>query len=131
VATLRLAGAAKIFYNGCSHLHEEGVTWQKFKDTFRKRFKDVHTDQFHFTNLQNARQKKNESPQQFADGRKALAQKIIPKVDDPIPQYIHPETAERMLLASFLSGFLGVPGTYKRFANPQTIEHALTTALSV
>ena len=47
VANLRLAGAAKIFYSGCSDLHEHGVTWQKFKDTFRNRFKDVHRDQFH------------------------------------------------------------------------------------
>jgi len=131
VATLRLAGAAKIFYNGCSELHEQGVTWQKFKDTFRNRFKDVHTDQFHFTNLQNARQRKNESPQQFADRCKALAQKIIPKVDDPVAQRIHRETAERMLLASFCSGLTGNSGTYTRYSNPQTIEQALTTALSV
>jgi hypothetical protein len=62
VAILRLKDAAKIFYNGCSELHSEGVTWQKFKDAFRNRFKDVHTDQFHFTNLQTARQKENESP---------------------------------------------------------------------
>ena len=128
---MRLAGAAKIFYNGCSELHEQGVTWQKFKDTFRNRFKDVHRDQFHFTNLQNARQRKNESPQQFADRCKALAQKIIPKVDDPVAQRIHRETAERMLLASFVSGLIGVPGKYTRFSNPQMMEQALTTALSV
>jgi hypothetical protein len=60
VATLRLAGAAKIFYV-CSDLHEQGVTWQKFKDTFQNRFKDVLTDQFRFTNLQDARQRKNET----------------------------------------------------------------------
>ena len=129
VATLRLAGAAKIFYNGCSNLHDEGVTWQKFKDTFRNRFKDVHTDKFHFTSLQNARQKKNESTHQFADRCKALAQKIIPKVDDPVAQRIHRETAKRTVLANFLSGLVGVPETYTRFANTQTIEQGLTTAL--
>jgi len=36
-----------------------------------------------------------------------------------------------MLLASFCSGLIGVSGTYTRFSNPQTIEQALTTALSV
>jgi len=36
-----------------------------------------------------------------------------------------------MPLASYLSGLVGVSGTYTRFSNPQTIEEALTTALSV
>ena len=62
VATLRLTGPAKIFFNGCVDLHTEGVTWDQFKQTFRERFKDVHTDQFHFTNLHTAKQIKNESP---------------------------------------------------------------------
>ena len=36
-----------------------------------------------------------------------------------------------MLLASFSSGLIGVPGTYTRFSNTQTIEQALRTALRV
>lgn len=83
MAILRLMDSAKRFYNGCSELHSEDVTLQKFKSTFRDRFKDVHKDQC-----------------------KALAQKIICKVDDPVAQRIHRETAECMLLASFVSGLM-------------------------
>jgi hypothetical protein len=36
-----------------------------------------------------------------------------------------------MLLASFVSGFIGVSGRQVRYANPQTMEQALTIALSV
>jgi hypothetical protein len=63
IEVLRLTGAAKLFYQGCTELHEAGVSWQIFKDAFRSRFKDVRKDQYHFTRLQTARQAKNESPQ--------------------------------------------------------------------
>ena len=96
---------------------------------FRKRFKDAHTDQYHFTNLQTARQKKNESPQEFADRCSALAQKITCKVEDPLAQEIHRGNAERMLLASLVSGLSGVPCRQVRYANPQTMEQALMIAL--
>jgi len=31
IATLRLTGAAKLFYNGCPELHAADVTWDQFK----------------------------------------------------------------------------------------------------
>ena len=67
IAVLRLQDPAKSFYNSNLELHAEGVTWEAFKFAFRDRLKDVRTDQYHFTRLQNARQQKNESPQDFAD----------------------------------------------------------------
>jgi hypothetical protein len=67
IAVLRLNGFAKLFYQGCTEFHEEGVTWQIFKDAFRGRYKDVHIDQYRFTKLQKARQAKNKSPREFAD----------------------------------------------------------------
>ena len=57
--------------------------------------------------LQTARQKKNDSPQQFADRCRGLSQKIVCKTSDPVAQRIHRENAERMLLASFVSGLDG------------------------
>ena len=131
VAILKLTDSARLFYSGCPELHAQDVTWQKFKTAFRKRFKDVRTDQHHFTNLQTARQKKNESPQEFADRCRALALKITCKVEDPLAQEVHRENAERMLLASFVSGLSGVPGRQVRYANPQTMDQALIIALSV
>ena len=81
-----------------------------FKNAFRHRYKDTHTDQYHFTNLQTARQTRNEIPQVFADCCRALAQKVMGKSDDPQIQSVHRENAERMLLSSFISGLHGVPG---------------------
>ena len=62
IAALRLTDVARQFYNGCLELHSPGATWQKFKDEFRRRFRDTHTDQYHFMKLHTARQGRNETP---------------------------------------------------------------------
>jgi len=66
IAVLKLSNAAGLFHNGCPELLEKNVTWQMFNNAFSQRFKDTHTDPLNFMRLQTARQKKNESPQQFA-----------------------------------------------------------------
>ena len=78
-----------------------------------------------------AKQGKIESSQDFEDRCRALAQKILCKVDDPIAQRVHQENAERMLLASFVGGLSGVAGLQVRYANPQTAQEALRIALAV
>jgi hypothetical protein len=112
-------------------LRSENASWQTFKEAFRRRYKDIHTDQFHFTRLQSARQGKKDSPQEFADRCRALAQKLIMTADNPTAQRVHRENAERMLLASFVSGLAETPGRQVRYANPQTMQEALKIALSV
>ena len=67
IATFRLTVAAKLFYNGCPELHAADVTWDNFKDAFYQRFRDAHSDQFNFMQLQTARQRKGESPREIAD----------------------------------------------------------------
>ena len=131
IAVLKLAGSAKTFYKGCPELHADGLTWQQLKTALRNRYKDVHVDQYHYMKLQTARQAKNEDPQAFADRCRELAQKIVCKVNDPVAQRIHNENAERMLLASFVSGLVGSPGLQCRYASPQSMEHALRIALAV
>jgi hypothetical protein len=74
------------------------LSWQIFKEAFRKKFEDVHTDHFHFMKFQTARQAKNEDPLNFADRCGGLAHKIIRKTDNPVEQHGHNENAERMLL---------------------------------
>jgi hypothetical protein len=81
--------------------------------------------------LQKARQAKNEGPQEFADRCRALAQKVMCRESDPVAQRIHREKAERMHLASFVAGLSGVAGRQIRYLNPQTLQHALSIALSV
>ena len=56
IAILELSGGAETFYQGCAELHTKETNWQTFKDAFRSRYKDVYTDQYHFTRLQTARQ---------------------------------------------------------------------------
>ena len=54
ITVMRLAGSAKVFYQGCTELREEGTTWHMFKDAFRRRYKDTHTDQYHFYKAANS-----------------------------------------------------------------------------
>jgi len=81
--------------------------------------------------LQTARQRRNEGPQEFADRCWALAQKLVCKVDDSQAQRIHQENAERKLLAAFVSGLIGMPGNQCRYSNPQNLQQALSIALTV
>jgi len=85
IAVLKIMDAARLFYNGCPVLHEKDVNWQIFKSVFGQRFKNTHTDQHNFVRLQTARQKMNESLQQFADRCRALSQKIMCKNNDRCP----------------------------------------------
>ena len=96
-----------------------------------KRYKDVHTDQYHYARLQMAGQGKNESPQEFAVRYRALAQRITCQSDDPVAQGVHRGNAERMLLASYVAGLIGVPGRQVRYASPVSVEEAIRTAVSV
>ena len=107
MAALKLTHGAILFHSTCPELHSENVTWETFKEVFRKRYKYVHTDQFHFMKLQTARQGKNEDSQPFADRCRALSQKIMCGVNDPLAQRMHNENDERMLLVSFVAGLTG------------------------
>ena len=131
IANLRLSDVVNQFYSGCLELHAPGVTWQKFKEMFLHRFRDTHTGQYHFMRLQTARSCRKESIQEFGDRCRALAQKIVCKLDDLVVQRIHYENADRMLLASFVAGLTGIPVRQVRFSNPQSLDQALKTALSV
>jgi hypothetical protein len=51
--------------------------------------------------------------------------------DDPAVQRIHKENAERMLLASFVTGLSGEIGKLTRIQNPQNVNQALTTAVTI
>jgi hypothetical protein len=96
-----------------------------------ERFKDVRNDQFHFLQLQTARQRPSETPLEFADRCRSLAQKTVQKVENPMMQKCQLEQAERMLLAAFMSGLLGNPGQQVRFRMPTTLQKALQIATTV
>jgi len=123
IATLRLTGAAKLFYTGCPEPHAADVTWDNFKDAFYLRFRDAHSDKFHFMQLQTARQRKGESPREFADRCRAVANKVMCKVDDPAAQRFHRKNADSMMLAVSLLVFrvLWVP---KWIIKPHEVKYA-------
>jgi hypothetical protein len=102
-----------------------------FKEASRKRYKDVHTDQYHYARLQMARQGKNGSPQEFAGRCRTLVQRVACQSDDPVVQGVHRENAERMHLASYISGLVGVPGKQVRYAFPILMDQAIRIAVSV
>jgi len=58
-----------------------------------------------------------------------LAGKIIYKVEDPVAQRIHNKNSERTLLAGFVTGLTGNPGTQCRYANPHSMDKALKRAV--
>ena len=62
IGALKLTDLARSFYNTYQDLDAEDTTWQKFKEVFRQRFKDVRPDQYNFMKLQTARQARNEDP---------------------------------------------------------------------
>ena len=52
-------------------------------------------------------------------------------MNDPVAQRVHYENAERMLLASFVSGLNGLVGKHTRYASPSLMHQALQIALAV
>jgi hypothetical protein len=120
-----------VFYQSYTQLHTREVSWDNFKEAFRKRCNDVHTDQYHYARLQMARQGKNESPQEFADRCRTLAQRITCQSDDPVVQGVYKENAELMLLSSYISGLVGVPGKQFRYTSPVSTDQAIRIAVSV
>ena len=61
MAILKLTDMARAFYNVTLELCDQNITWAAFKSAFHNQFRDVRTDQYHFTQLQMVRQKKDES----------------------------------------------------------------------
>jgi hypothetical protein len=106
IAYLKLTDSAKL-YQGCTELQAEGTTWLSFKDAFRRRYEEVHTNQYLFTKLQTATKKAN--LRKFADNCRGFAQKISFKTNDPVAQRIHPENGTNAF-SEFRVGFSWEPG---------------------
>jgi len=81
--------------------------------------------------LQTARQKKDETPQEFLDRCRSLAMKTVPKVEDPLLKKFNCDQPQRMLLSTFIVGVSGNPGQHLRFQKPATVAEALQIAVSV
>jgi len=93
------------------------------------RFKDKHTDHYHYARVQNASQEKNESPEVFLDRLRKLCQRTIRSSNNPVEQAVINQKAERWLLASFINGLIGATGRHFRSQIPDNIDKALNMAV--
>jgi len=62
---------------------------------------------------------------------RTLAQRITCQSDDPVAQRVYRKSTERKVLASYVAGLSGVPGTQVRYASPVSVEEAILIAVSV
>jgi hypothetical protein len=131
ITVLTLTDVAKAFYCTSVELQSADIPWETFKTRFMHRFRDVRSPQFHYLQLQSARQRRDETPQDFADRICALALKTVPRVDDPQLQKFHYDQANRMILSTFISGLTGNPGQQVRFKMPKSVEGAVQIAVTV
>jgi hypothetical protein len=131
VCVLKLTDTVRAYYNATPELQNPEITWADFNLKFQNRFRDVRTDQYHFAQLQIARQRRNETAAEFLDRCRLLARRTVLCVTDPMLRKFHNEHAERMLLASFVAGLTGTPGRQVRFAIPGILEKALKIATTV
>jgi len=77
LAKLQLRGIAKSFYSAQPALRADDITYAAFRTAFMNQFKDTHTDQYHYTIVQNASKEKDESPEMFLDRLHKLCQRTI------------------------------------------------------
>lgn len=128
LARLKLRGVAKAFYSTQLQLKAEDTECEKFQAAFVKRY-DKQTYQHNCTRLQNASQKKNESPEMFLDRLRKLCQRKIQSNNNPAAQAVINRDAERRLLAAFIKGLTGLPGKQVRLQMPDTADNALNVAI--
>jgi hypothetical protein len=81
--------------------------------------------------LQTARKKKEETPQEFSDRCLSLAMNTVPKLEDTFLQKFHYAQAQGMLLSTFIAGKSGNPGQQVRYQMSATVDQALQIAMTV
>jgi len=129
LARLKLRGVAKTFYSAQPQLRVDDVTYAAFRTAFVDRFKDKHTDQHHYTRIQNASQEKGESPEMFLDRLRKLCQRTVHISENAVEQAVINQEADRRLLAAFINGLTGASGKQVGLQMPENIDNALNMAI--
>jgi hypothetical protein len=88
-------------------------------------------EQFHYVQLQTARQRKDESPRDFAHRVRELVLRTVPKVQDPQLEKFHYDQAKRMLLSTYIAGLIGNPGQQAHFGMPRNFDEAVRIAVTL
>jgi hypothetical protein len=119
LARLKLRGAVRGFYSAEQRLRADDITYEEFRAAIVNRFKNKHTDQYHYARVQNASQERNESPEVFLDRLRKLCQRTIRSSDNPVEQALITQEADRRLVASSINGLIGAPGRQVRLQCPK------------
>jgi len=122
LAKLKLRGIAKSFYSAQPELRADDITYAAFQTAFVNQFKDKHTDQYHYTRVQNASQEKGESPKMFLDHLRKLCQRTIRSSENAIEHAVINQEAAGRLLVAFINGLTGAPGKHVRLQMPENID---------
>ncbi|PNF15436.1 hypothetical protein B7P43_G18180, partial [Cryptotermes secundus] len=128
IVRAKLIGEARVFINGRDHLAGENVRYEELKAALVDRFSEKLPARYHYNQLHEAAQGREETPIQFLDRCRELSQKTVRKSADPTEQRILREEAETRLLTSFVYGLRGETGRELRIRNPDSIEQALAMA---
>jgi len=129
LARLKLKGAARVFYSAQPQLQADDVTYEEFKTAFVNRFKDKHTNHYHYARVQNASQEKDECPEVFLDHLHKMCQRTIRNSDNPVEQAVINQEADKRLLAAFINGLKRASGKQVRLHMPETIDKAPNMAI--
>lgn len=131
VLQLKVKGAAATFLSTLLDLQGPDTSYDELKKSIIDRFTGKHSQHYHFANLSNAVQLRNESIEAFADRIRRLGTLTISPRADPAEQKIVQEEAEKRMLHAFLHGLLGVPGQVTRHKFPETWDEAVQFAIMV
>ena len=104
MCALKLTNAARAVYSATPELRDLNTTWQDFEARFLQMLRDVRSVQYHFGQLYMARQRKEETAQDFLDRCRLLVKRTAPCATDPVLQQAYNEQAEQMLLSAFQKG---------------------------
>lgn len=130
IAKLKVVGAAAEFLHCRPDLSDPNFTYKEFREAFEERFKEKLPENYHYSQLQMATQRKNESPEAFADRVKALSLKTIKPTEDAIEKRVLGQEAERRLLAAYTAGLRGEVGRQVRLRMPKTMSEAIQVAVT-
>jgi D-lyxose ketol-isomerase len=131
IAKAKLQGLALQFLNSKEELQKDSCTYGAIKKVFIVRFTDKLPDHYHYTQLQDAVQGKNESAEVLGGRHRRICHKTIRKVDDEATQLILNEEAECRLVAAYINGLRGTAGQQVKFRMPATMDEAVRLAVTI
>jgi hypothetical protein len=131
IVALKSKGAARRFLNSNPKLDRKNLKYDLLQREYIERFKQKQLPQYHYTALQTASQKKDESPEMFADRCRKLCENTIRQVSNPTEQKVIIEEAEHRLLAAYINGLYGMVGQQVRYRMPTTMAEAIQIATTV